>query len=98
MVRRSKGIRVNTRNILRKSPRNRGLQPVTAYLKEFEIGERASIVIDPSSQKGVPHHRYQGKVGTIIDKKGRSYVLRIKLPKSNKDIIVRPEHMKKVRE
>lgn len=98
MVRRSKGTRVNTRNILKKSPKNRGIQPVTAYLKEFDIGEKANIVIDPVSQKGMPHHRYQGRVGMIVDKRGSSYIVRVKLDKSHKDLIIRPEHLRKIKE
>lgn len=97
MVKRSKGTRVNTRSILRKSPRNRGIQPITAYLKEFDIGEKANIVIDPASQKGMPHHRYQGRVGTIVDVRGSSYVIRVQLDKSHRDLIIRPEHLRKIK-
>jgi len=97
MVRRSKGIMVQTRKILRKRPRDRGNPPVTTFVKDFDIGEKANIVIEPSSQKGQPHRRYQGRVGTIIDKRGSSFVVRIDLERSHKDLIIRPEHLKKIK-
>ena len=97
MVKRSKGIMVKTRNILRKRPRDRGMPPITTYVKDFDIGEKANIVIEPSSQKGQPHRRYQGHVGTIVDKRGHAFVVRVQMDKSHKDLIIRPEHLKKIR-
>lgn len=94
MVKRSKGIMVNTRQILKKSPRSRGVPPVTRFLQEFEIGEKANIVIESSSQRGQPHHRYHGRVGTIIRKQGEAYVVRVNEEKIYKDLIVRPEHLR----
>lgn len=94
MVKRSKGIMVNTRQIFKKSPRKRGVPPVTRFLQEFEVGERANIVIESSSQKGQPHHRYHGRVGTIVRKQGEAYVVRVEEEKIHKDLIVRPEHLR----
>lgn len=94
MVKRSKGIMVNTRQIFKKSPRTRGSPPATRFLQEFEIGEKANIVIESSSQKGQPHHRYHGRVGTIIRKQGESYVVRVEEERIHKDLIIRPEHLR----
>ena len=97
MVKRSKGIMVNTRQILKKSPRARGIPPVTRFLAEFEIGEKANIVIESSSQKGQPHHRYHGRVGTIIRKQGEAYVVRVEEERIHKDLIIRPEHLRSIK-
>ncbi|MGA1872417.1 MAG: 50S ribosomal protein L21e [Thermoplasmatota archaeon] len=97
MVKRSKGTMVKTRNILKKRPRDRGMPPITTYLKKFEIGEKANIVIDPSSQKGQPHRRYQGRVGVVVDKKGDAFVVRVDMDKTHKDLVIRPEHLRKVK-
>ncbi|MCU0799099.1 MAG: 50S ribosomal protein L21e [Candidatus Thermoplasmatota archaeon] len=96
MVKRSKGIMANTRQTLKKKPSERGMPPITDYLKHFEIGEKANIVIESSSQKGQPHRRFQGLVGTIVERRGRAYVVRVQLPRSYKDVIARPEHLKRV--
>jgi len=97
MVKRSKGTMVKTRNILRKRPRDRGIPPVTTFVKQFEVGEKANIVIEPSSQKGQPHRRYQGRVGTVIDKRGDAFVVRVEMEKTHKDLIIRPEHLRKIK-
>ena len=96
MVKRSKGTMVCTRSIMRKKPRNRGMPPITNVLRKFEIGEKANIIIESSSQKGQPHRRFHGRVGTVIDKRGDAYIVRVELPKSNKDLIIRPEHLKPI--
>ena len=44
MVKRSKGIRSKSRQILRKKPRNKGLKSITRALQEFEIGENAGLI------------------------------------------------------
>jgi large subunit ribosomal protein L21e len=51
------------------------------------------IKIDSSVQKGMPHKRFHGKIGTVIDKRGRSYVVNVSQGDALKEIIVRPEHM-----
>jgi large subunit ribosomal protein L21e len=96
MARRSRGIRSKTRQVLRKKPREKGMSPITRALQEFEKGEKVSIVIDPSVQKGMPHRRFQGKTGDIEDKRGDAYVVRVKVGNAMKSVIVRPEHLKKV--
>ncbi len=98
MVKRSKGIMANTRSKFKKSPRNRGSPPITRFLHSYDIGEKANIVIESSSQRGQPHHRYHGRVGTIIGMQGKSYIVRIKLDRINKDLIVRAEHLRPIRE
>jgi large subunit ribosomal protein L21e len=50
-------------------------------------------MIDSSIQKGMPHKRYHGKVGTVIDKRGRSFIVSVTQGEATKEIIVRPEHL-----
>ena len=95
MVKRSKGIRNRTRNIMRKDPRCRGMTPITHTFVEYKVGEKASVVIDPSVHGGQPHMRFQGLTGTVKGKQGRAYVLEVNIGKGTKDIIVGPEHLRK---
>lgn len=95
MAKRSKGIRNQTRNILRKSPRDRGMTPITHSFITYDVGEKASVVIDPGIHGGQPHTRFQGLTGTITGKQGRAYVLQVKAGKKTKDLIIGPEHLKK---
>jgi len=66
MVKASKGIMEKTRQKFRRSPRQRGLSPITRSFQSFEIGERVTIVIDSSVQRGWPHHRFHGMTGTVV--------------------------------
>lgn len=95
MVRRSKGTRSKTRQVLRKRPRERGLPPITRVLQTFENGEKASIIIDPSVHKGQPHRRFYGLTGTVVGKQGRAYLIEVKSGKKKKTLIVGPEHLRK---
>ncbi|MCD6383214.1 MAG: 50S ribosomal protein L21e [Thermoplasmata archaeon] len=98
MVKRSKGFRVRTRRILRKSPRQRGMPPITTFLKTFEVGEKAAIVLEPSSQKGMPHPRYHGMIGEVVGRRGNAYLVKVRVGRTKfKILIARPEHLKKVK-
>lgn len=96
MVKASKGPRGKTRQKLRKSPRERGLPPVTHFFRTFEPGDKAAIVIDPSVHKGQPDKRFHGYTGTIVEKKGRAYIVAVKQGGIVKKVIATPEHLKKV--
>lgn len=90
----SHGYRRKTRSLLRKRPRERGKSPLSRLLYEYKPGDKVVIDIDPSIHKGMPHRRYQGKVGTIIAKRGRAYEIKVRQGDRLKEIIVRPEHLK----
>ncbi len=94
MVKKSRGPRSNTRRKLRKTPSHR--VAITQYLRKFDKGEKVIIFPEPSSHKGMPFHRYKGKVGIITGKRGKSYLVEIKSGKKKKTLISRPEHLKKV--
>jgi len=92
-VRKSKGYRAKTRKLLKKKPRERGKLKLGRLLCEYQPGSSVVIKIDPSVQKGMPHRRYHGRVGTVIGKRGKSYVVSVTQGEAVKEIIVRPEHL-----
>jgi len=92
-MRKSRGYRAGTRRLLKKEPRERGKIRISKLLYEYQPGNRVVIMIDSSIQKGMPHKRYHGKVGTIIDKRGRSFIVSVTQGEATKEIIVRPEHL-----
>jgi large subunit ribosomal protein L21e len=97
MVKRSRGPRSSTRHKLKKKPRNRGLSPITRTLVKFEVGDRASVVIDPSIHKGQPHPRFHGLTGVVTGKQGSAYTLDVKVGNKKKTLLVRSEHLKKLK-
>jgi large subunit ribosomal protein L21e len=95
MVKPSKGYKRSTRQLLRKKPRERGLKPLGYLLTEYRVGEKVVVDVDPSIPKGQPHRRYHGKIGTIVDKRGRAYIVSIRVGGKNKQIIALPEHLRR---
>jgi large subunit ribosomal protein L21e len=94
MVQKSKGPRRRTRNLLKLGVKEK--PTITKYLQEFEIGSSVVIKPTPSSSKGMPFRRFFGKSGIVMDRRGKSYIIKIKDGKKEKDIISRPEHLKAI--
>lgn len=93
MGRKAKGYRRKTRSLLRRNPRERGKTGLSKILYEYKPGEKVVVKIEPSVHKGMPHRRYHGRIGVIVNKRGRSYVVNVTQGKAVKEIIVRPEHI-----
>jgi len=74
----------------------RGENPlkVTSILRDYEVNERVVVDINPSIHKGMPHRRYHGKVGVVVGRRGRAYILKMMDGSVEKTLIVRPEHLK----
>ncbi|MEM1927519.1 MAG: 50S ribosomal protein L21e [Acidilobaceae archaeon] len=95
MVKAPRGYRHRTRKLLRKNVRERGAVPrVSVLLREYSVGERIAIVINPSFHEGMPHRRYHGKTGVIAGKRGECYIVRVNLGEKEKTLIVAPHHLK----
>ena len=93
MGRRATGFRHKCRTLLTRNPRERGKTTLTKILHGYEAGEKVVVKIDSSVQRGIPHRRFQGRVGVIVSKRGRSYVVHVPQGDATKEIIVRPEHL-----
>ncbi|MCX8166969.1 MAG: 50S ribosomal protein L21e [Candidatus Micrarchaeota archaeon] len=64
-------------------------------LKQFNIGDK--VVVEPViNQKGLPHPRFKGKLGTIVGIRGKSYEVEIHDFERKKLIVVPPVHLKKL--
>ena len=96
MSKMSRGPRSRSRKKMTKRARDRGKVPITKYLQNFEIGEKAAMVIEPTAYKGGPHHKFHGLTGTITGKQGNAYKLKVKDGNMEKIILAKPEHLKKV--
>jgi large subunit ribosomal protein L21e len=92
-MKKSKGFRSGARRLLTKEPRERGKMKLSKLLYEYQPGNQVIIKIDSAVQKGMPHKRYHGRVGTVLNKRGRSYVINVSQGDAMREIIVRPEHL-----
>ena len=93
-MRKSKGYRAKTRRLLKKKSRERGKTGLSRILHEYKPGEKVVVKIDSSIHKGMPHRRYHGRIGVIVNKRGRAYIVDVTQGKAVKEIIARPEHLK----
>ncbi len=96
-MKKSKGFRARTRRLLKKKPRERGKIGLSRLLHEYAPGNRVVIMIEPGVQKGMPHKRYHSKVGTVIEKRGRSYVINVNQGNKAKEVIAGSEHLQPYR-
>jgi large subunit ribosomal protein L21e len=96
MVKRAGGFRARTRKILRKVPRTRGKITVTNLLRTFSVGDKVVIRQEPAVHNGMPHPKYKNKTGTVIEKRGSAYAVRIMDGGKAKIMIAAPVHLAKV--
>ncbi len=87
---RSHGFRHKSRSIMTK----RAIRGVSFLLREYAVGQRALVIIDPSQHKGLPHRRYHGKVGLVRNVGRRTLSLDVKLGNKSKTLITRLDHVK----
>ncbi len=94
MVRKAKGPRAGTRRLLRKKEKRK--LTVNDVMKSFNIGDYVAIKINPSVHRGMPHPRFHGRTGRVVEKRGMSYVVEIRDGGKIKKVIARPEHIRPV--
>ena len=92
-MRGSKGYYTGARRLLKKKPREKGKPKLGKLLTEYAPGSQVIIKIDSSVQKSLPHKRFHGKIGTVVEKRGRGYVVSVAKGDAMKEIIVRSEHL-----
>jgi large subunit ribosomal protein L21e len=93
MVKSSKGFRSRSRGTFTKEARDRGLPPITRFLKEFAVGDRVIVRLEASDPHGQPHPRYQGRVCIVLGKVGRAYRLSFLDGGKPKELIANPIHL-----
>lgn len=80
----------------RKSIRTRGKIQFSRYFQEFKEGDSVTVVAEKSIHSTFPK-RLQGRTGKIDRKIGRSYCVKIKDQTKEKEFIISPIHLKKIK-
>jgi large subunit ribosomal protein L21e len=93
----SKGYYTRARRLLKKTTREKGKLNISKLLTKYEIGSKVIVKMDSSVQKSLPHKRFHGKIGVVIEKRGRGYVVSVPKGNSIRNIIVRSEHLEPYR-
>jgi len=93
MVKSSKGFRSRSRGTFTKEVREKGLPPVSRFLREFEVGEKVIVRLEPSSPRGQPHPRYQGRTCTVVGRVGGAYRVEFLDGGKRKELLSLPIHL-----
>ena len=65
---------------------------VARVVRTFNVGDK--VVITPKANwVGLPHMRYSGKQGVVVEKRGKSYVVEVRDYAQKKMIIAGPVHL-----
>ncbi|MCK5624596.1 50S ribosomal protein L21e [Candidatus Pacearchaeota archaeon] len=83
--------------VKRKSIRTRGKLQLSKYFQEFKVGDAVAVVNEKSIKSSFPT-RLQGRTGVIEAKRGKSYVIKIKDQTKEKQFIIEPIHLKKIKQ
>jgi ribosomal protein L21E len=80
----------------KKKIRTRGKLQLSRYFQEFKIGDKVSVIREPSVASSFPKV-LQGRTGTIEEKRGKAYVAVIKDQNQVKRYLIEPIHLKKIK-
>jgi len=92
MAKRSRGtLSAHTRQLIK-----RRKITVNDRINKLKVGEKVSIDPRPVYRGAMPHMRYKGRIGTVVEARGKSYVVEITDGGMKKAIISSPIHIRKV--
>jgi large subunit ribosomal protein L21e len=95
MTKRSSGIFVGKTRHLARHHMPSSLR-VSETIKRFEIGDKVAIV-PKGNFKNIPHPRYRGKIGKVIEVRGSAYVVEIKVFNATRKLVVPALHLDKIK-
>jgi len=88
-----KGPKRKTRSLLT----SKGKKGLSRLMTDYKAGQKVVIDIEPSQPKGMPHRRFQGRVGIVKEIRKRSLLLSLMVGQKEKRPIVRLEHVRPLR-
>lgn len=80
----------------RKKIRTRGKLSLSRYFQELKEGDSVAVKKESAVQASFPE-RMQGRTGTVEEKRGKSYIIKIKDHDKEKKYIIAPIHLKKIK-
>lgn len=67
---------------------------VNVFVKKFSVGDKVAIV-PKGNFRDIPHPRYRGRVGTVLEQRGSAYVVKVRIMDSQKVLVVPAVHLEK---
>ena len=93
MSKRSAGLFVGRTRNLARHHRPSELS-VSEIIKSFEVGDKVAIV-PKGNFRNIPHPRYRGRIGKVIEKRGSAYVVELNMFNATRKLIVPSVHLDK---
>ena len=81
----------------RKKVRTRGKLQLSRYFQELGKGDSVAVVRERSVNFSFPK-RIQGRTGSIEEKRGKAYMVKIKDHNKEKKFLIEPIHLKKIKQ
>jgi large subunit ribosomal protein L21e len=63
-----------------------------SLIKEFSIGDMVTI-IPKGNSKNIPHPRYRGRTGTVVERRGSAYIVELRMMSAKRRIVVPSIHL-----
>jgi large subunit ribosomal protein L21e len=96
MAARKGGFRRGTRQIFKKSSREKGKISHRQFFQVLSEGDRVQLMAESAYQNGMYFPRFHGKFGIVEGKQGKCYTVKIQDHNAEKTLIVHPVHLKKM--
>lgn len=81
----------------RKDVRTRGKLQLSRYFQKLKAGDSVAVLREVSLVTNFPK-RIQGRTGTIVGKRGKAYVIKMKDNAKEKEYIIEAIHLKKIKQ
>ena len=82
--------------VRRKKVRTRGKLQLSRYFQELEKGDSVAVVREFAAKFSFPK-RIQGRTGSIEERRGNAYMVKIKDQNKEKRFLIEPIHLKKMK-
>jgi ribosomal protein L21E len=79
----------------KKKVRTRGKIQLSRYFQKLKEGDSVAVIREKSVNSSFPV-RLQGRTGVVIEKRGRSYVVKFQEKRTEKRFIIEPIHLKRL--
>jgi len=88
----SRGFRRKTRYVLH----TKFVRGLSYLLHDYKAGDKVVVDIDPREHKGMPHRRFQGKVGHVHEVGRRALIVKVNIGNKEKTVAARLNHIKPI--
>jgi len=82
--------------VMKKKIREKGKLRFSQYFQKFEDGDKVAVILESSLVTNVPP-RFRGRTGEISGKKGKAYKVKIYDQNKEKEFLIEPIHLKKIK-